>query len=203
MIANPSDVNWTSVSDRGYRRGVANRDELIGQNLSRIRGGVSQAELAREMKDRGFKWSQATVWAVEKGERPLRLAEAVALMEILDLERVEELLALPVTFIFFQALTRYLKAENEAHAAAMRWFDAGQELARRSDLVVAESGAEELSRLLASESVDWADNPGEVFRTLRHEVEEMFASEEIERARKAATKTRSIGPLERSFLEGE
>lgn len=38
------------------------------------------------MRTRGWKWSQATVWAVEKGERPLRLAEAEDLVSILRQE---------------------------------------------------------------------------------------------------------------------
>lgn len=44
---------------------------------------MSQQALADLMRARGWKWSQATVWAVEKGERPLRLAEATDLAELL------------------------------------------------------------------------------------------------------------------------
>lgn len=36
------------------------------------------------MRERGFKWSQATVWAIEKGDRPLRLAEAWELSILLE-----------------------------------------------------------------------------------------------------------------------
>lgn len=39
---------------------------------------LSQTELADKMRAAGFKWSQATVWSVESGERPLRLSEAIA-----------------------------------------------------------------------------------------------------------------------------
>ena len=35
------------------------------------------------MRERGWRWAQATVWNVEKGERPLRLAEAEDLASIL------------------------------------------------------------------------------------------------------------------------
>lgn len=35
------------------------------------------------MRMRGHKWSQATVWAVEKGERGVRLAESADLAEVL------------------------------------------------------------------------------------------------------------------------
>lgn len=52
------------------------RDEEIGRTLNRLRGNHSQNRVAQAMRDRGHKWSQATVWSVEKGERPLRLTEA-------------------------------------------------------------------------------------------------------------------------------
>lgn len=61
-------------------------DRLIGSRLVDLRSssGVSQAYLAREMVGRGFsKWSQATVWSVEAGRRPIRLSEAIALATIL------------------------------------------------------------------------------------------------------------------------
>lgn len=38
------------------------------------------------MKDRGHKWSQSTVWSVERGDRPLRLTEAEDLAAILGVE---------------------------------------------------------------------------------------------------------------------
>lgn len=59
-------------------------DEQIGRNLQTLRGDMSQKDLAAAMRGAGFKWSQATVWSVEKGERPLRLTEAEAVAQILD-----------------------------------------------------------------------------------------------------------------------
>jgi hypothetical protein len=53
---------------------------------------MTQQALANEMRERGHKWSQATVWSVEKGERPIRLTEAVDVAEILGL-RVDHLLS--------------------------------------------------------------------------------------------------------------
>lgn len=61
------------------------RDAQVGQNLARHRGIRSQQSLAVQMRDRGWKWSQATVWSVEKGERPLKFLEAVDLAEILEI----------------------------------------------------------------------------------------------------------------------
>ncbi|UTT52311.1 helix-turn-helix domain-containing protein [Microbacterium maritypicum] len=66
-------------------------DEQIGENLTKLRGEMSQKDLATAMRGRGWKWSQATVWSIEKGERPLRLAEAVDVAWILD-ERLDALL---------------------------------------------------------------------------------------------------------------
>lgn len=58
-------------------------DALIGRNVARLRGDRAQQWLADEMRKRGWRWSQATVWSVEQGTRPLRLAEAQALASIM------------------------------------------------------------------------------------------------------------------------
>lgn len=58
-------------------------DQHVGGNISKFRGAMSQQDLAEAMRKDGFKWSQATVWSIEKGERPLRLSEAIALTRIL------------------------------------------------------------------------------------------------------------------------
>ncbi|WP_156960882.1 helix-turn-helix domain-containing protein [Kocuria marina] len=61
-------------------------DIVIGQNVAKLRGGMSmpQRDLAARMRDRGWKWVQSTAASVEKGERPLRLREADDLAGILD-----------------------------------------------------------------------------------------------------------------------
>ncbi|MCH8611786.1 helix-turn-helix transcriptional regulator [Arsenicicoccus dermatophilus] len=60
------------------------RDQRIGANVQRLREGMTQAALADSMRERGHKWSQATVWSVEKGDRPVRLTEAQDLAAILN-----------------------------------------------------------------------------------------------------------------------
>jgi transcriptional regulator with XRE-family HTH domain len=55
----------------------------LGKNFARLRGDLSQKEVAELMRQRGFRWSQATVWSIEKGERPLRLSEAEAVLDAL------------------------------------------------------------------------------------------------------------------------
>ena len=58
-------------------------DKTIGKNLQILRGDISQEDLASKMRGYGFKWSKATVWSVEQGERPLRLTEAKAVLQCL------------------------------------------------------------------------------------------------------------------------
>jgi chromosome segregation ATPase len=58
-------------------------DSDIGRVVAELRGTRSQHSLAEAMRELGWPWSQATVWSVEKGERPLKLREAVVLASIL------------------------------------------------------------------------------------------------------------------------
>ncbi len=59
-------------------------NERIGRVVAAVRGERSQQSVADAMKELGHdKWSQSTVWAVEKGTRPLRLAEATNLAIVL------------------------------------------------------------------------------------------------------------------------
>lgn len=67
-------------------KAVSERDETIGRNIARLRDEMSQKELADRMASRGWKWSQATVWSVEAGKRPVRFAEAVDVCWILGAE---------------------------------------------------------------------------------------------------------------------
>ena len=59
-----------------------------------LRDAIPQQAVADAMRERDHRWSQSTVWAVEKGERRLLLSEAADLAEILDVS-VEALLERP------------------------------------------------------------------------------------------------------------
>lgn len=65
-------------------------DAAIGENLATLRqqADLSQADLAKAMTRAGWTWHQQTVLKVEKGHRPLRLAEALALADALDVDPV-------------------------------------------------------------------------------------------------------------------
>jgi transcriptional regulator with XRE-family HTH domain len=61
-------------------------DQNIAANLRlhREAGNVSQEELAQRMSDRGFGFTQATIWKIESGQRPVRASELVALADSLQ-----------------------------------------------------------------------------------------------------------------------
>src|SRR5688572_27521658 len=72
------------------------RDVQIGGAVRDLRGDMSQEALAESMSEMGHeKWSQSTVWSVERGTRPLRLAEAESLARLFDVD-VTRLLGDPV-----------------------------------------------------------------------------------------------------------
>lgn len=109
-------------------------DEQIGERLQALRGTViSQAGLANAMKERGHeKWSQATVWSVEQGKRPLRLAEAATLAEILHAD-VGDLLQSPdeATIAFERLrsdLNEVLERQLDLQEAASGFVDAQSKL---------------------------------------------------------------------------
>jgi transcriptional regulator with XRE-family HTH domain len=58
----------------------------VGENLQRIRkaAGWSQADLADRLSARGLSFQQPTILKVEKGSRPLKLEEACAIAEELE-----------------------------------------------------------------------------------------------------------------------
>jgi transcriptional regulator with XRE-family HTH domain len=62
-------------------------DQNIAASLRVYReaASVSQEELAQRMSDRGFGFSQATVWKIERGQRPVKASELVALADSLQI----------------------------------------------------------------------------------------------------------------------
>jgi hypothetical protein len=76
---------------------AAEQDKRIGQTVSILRGDRTQQAVAVAMRERGWKWSQATVWSVEKGDRPLRLAEADDLAGILGVFSASDFTSSPMS----------------------------------------------------------------------------------------------------------
>lgn len=69
-----------------------NRD--IGANLVKMRGKTTQDQLAHMMQQRGYSWTKMTVYNIERGERPIRLNEAVDVLKCLNIDAGDGLKAL-------------------------------------------------------------------------------------------------------------
>jgi hypothetical protein len=57
-------------------------DRAIGANVAILRGDTPQKQIAEKMSAYGIKWTQTTVWEIEKGRRSLKAKEARYLAEI-------------------------------------------------------------------------------------------------------------------------
>jgi transcriptional regulator with XRE-family HTH domain len=126
-------------------------DEQIGRNLAKFREerGKSQKDLADAMKSAGWKWSQATVWAVEKGDRPLRLAEA---------EDVASILEMPSIYLTYadKASTAELSASrmHAAYKALKEAFDRYED-AQMLLAITADEAADDLTGRQVEGFRDW------------------------------------------------
>lgn len=126
---------------------ATDKDIQIGENVAGFRGDMSQKALADAMRDAGYKWSQSTVWSVEQGTRPLKLAEASALAEVLNTQ-VEFLLS-PSSFR--SLIQGGERAANELNEAEQRMDTATDDYIEKWDRVRA------LSREVLDESLEnWA-----------------------------------------------
>jgi hypothetical protein len=123
-------------------------DELIGRNLTLLRGSMSQKELAERMRKLGFKWSQATVW--------LRLTESEALGSVFGIH------AQTLTFAE-QSFTRVMLSRalddtlTEIADLAYRSFERHRRLAMMYDMIPPEDRDESfLPEVFAHNAVDYA-----------------------------------------------
>ena len=120
-----------------------------------MRGDRSQQSVADAMRERGWKWSQATVWSVEKGERPLRLAEAEALAQVLKAPTVASLLSSPEEAYREVALRRTAAAYRAIVKATREFLDARDELGADQILV----GGQVAPRTWITEGIkSWLEN---------------------------------------------
>lgn len=151
---------------------MSEKDELIGRNLTELRGELSQAEIAKAMREKGHKWSQATVWAIERGERPLRLSEADDLRVILGRDSFQgaaEFLAPTEEMHIVARLGAVASAEKNFRDATERYLLALDELAETADLVADKPGAKNVSNIRWFAVRNWLEEHSPVLDALHIE----------------------------------
>jgi transcriptional regulator with XRE-family HTH domain len=136
-------------------------DQNIAANLRTYReaGAISQEELAQRMADRGFGFSQATIWKIESGQRPVRASELVALADSLEV--------MPATSLTYQpAEARHQvqleQANRKAHHAYQTLKEAAAHyLDAQLELVVAARLARDAGLTVTELHTSWLDTPPE------------------------------------------
>lgn len=173
-------------------------DALIGQNLARLRGDLSQAELAKEMKKRGYKWSQATVWAIEKGDRPLRLAEARDVIVTLGREpfMLSSLLSVPSAATLREGLEEVSRENRHLHEAMDAYWSSLNRLAISADLIADKEDMGQIPTYLWEGIKDWLQDHSLVSEALqaeaRHAIDEDLGYAPAEMARLGARTFRDL-----------
>lgn len=122
------------MSDESDGVGLAEVEQNFATNVRehREQSGLSQEELAQRMVERGFGFTQATVWKIEQGKRAVRIAEAVALMDALGLPSWMNLTRSPYAF---RRDAQLQAAHRRAGAAYAALKDAAAEFLRAQDEV--------------------------------------------------------------------
>lgn len=138
----------------------ADIDRNVATNLRQFREerGMSQDELAQRMSERGFGFTQATIWKIESGQRPVKISEAVALGKALGLLSWTHLIEEPKLtrrLAELQAANRRAyEAYAETKAAAARYLEA------QVEVVLAVREAQDAG-LDTERWVGWLDIPAE------------------------------------------
>lgn len=122
------------MSDESDGVGLAEVEQNFATNVREYREqlGLSQEELAQRMAERGFGFTQATVWKIEQGKRAVRIAEAVALMDALGLPSWMNLTRSPHAF---RRDAQLQAAHRRAGAAFAAIKDAAADFLRAQDEV--------------------------------------------------------------------
>ena len=136
-------------------------DQNIAANLRTYReaGNISQEELAQRMADLGFGFSQATIWKIERGQRPVRASELVALADALGIMLATSLTHEPE---MTQHQVRLEQANRKAHRAYQTLKDAAADyLEAQVELVVAARFAHDAGLAVTELHTSWLNTPAE------------------------------------------
>jgi|SRR5450631_1170140 len=157
------------------------QDRQIGRTMAILRGDKTQQAVADEMRRRGWRWSQATVWSVEKGDRALRLAEAEDLAAVLDTTSVHSFLTEPVGAHIQQGVRRVSNAYRAIVESVWECLDAQDAL--RVRLKRAQVDGHELTEVELEQRDLWvrsSDVPEKAVAEARSEYEQRPHDDEID-----------------------
>ena len=136
-------------------------DQNIAANLRTYReaGNISQEELAQRMSDRGFGFSQATIWKIESGQRPVRASELVALADSLDVLSV-------ISLTYEPGVARHNATLRQANRKARAAYEAVKQAAAayieaQFELVVAAREAHDDGLTVSELHTSWLSTPPE------------------------------------------
>jgi transcriptional regulator with XRE-family HTH domain len=136
-------------------------DQNIAANLRAYReaGSISQEELAQRMTDRGFGFSQATIWKIESGQRPVKVSELVALADSLGVMLATDLTDEPE---MTRHEIRLEQTNRKAHCAYETLKEAAADyLDAQLELVVAARLAHDAGLAVTELHTSWLDTPAE------------------------------------------
>ena len=136
-------------------------DQNIAANLRTYReaGNISQEELAQRMADLGFGFSQATIWKIESGRRPVRASELVALADSLGVMSATSLTRKPDAARHQVQLDQANRKAHDAYGtlreAAAGYLDA------QFELLVASREAQDAGLAVTELHTSWLGTPPE------------------------------------------
>jgi transcriptional regulator with XRE-family HTH domain len=143
--------------------GFASIDKNIAANVRAYREAhkLSQDELAQRMNDRGFGFTQATIWKIESGQRPVKASELVALADALGGIRVT-----PMSLTVQPATGRHRAQMEAAHWAAEAAYHTLKEAAAayleaQTELLFAIHEARKAGVVATELHTAWVDVPAE------------------------------------------
>ena len=154
------------------------QDRHIGQTMAILRGDKTQQAVADEMRQRGWRWSQSTVWSVEKGDRALRLAEAEDLSAVLGTASVHSFLTEPVGAHIQQGVRRVSNAYRAIVESVWECLDAQDAL--KVHLMRAHEDGHELTDVEMAQRDLWvraSDVPEKAVAEARSEYEQRLRDE--------------------------
>ena len=134
-------------------------DQNIAANLRTYREArsISQEELAQRMGDLGFGFSQATIWKIESGQRPVRASELVALADSLGVMAATSLTYKPDA-------ARHQVQLEQANRKAHRAYETLKEAASgyleaQFEVLVAAREAQDAGLTVTELHTSWLDTP--------------------------------------------